>query len=540
MEFSTVSAKKTKPDGDDSEDVAKPAETDVEEVSPIKDASDAALADDLAADAPTNSDIETGDLTDNKTPSDGDDSENADSTDDGSETSSQDEALTEGDEVVATDGTKVSDELTEHESDDIIASETEADASLDSEPGTPDPSDAGEADHTFGSEAEEGSHTNTSEDDASLETHVDQVATDDVSNDIAPPIETETRQSSETTEPSATKTPVSDPDRVVERVVERRSVFFPAVLGGLVAAAIGYVAGNSGLLDAYLPGSAQTEAQSEIVAELRVQIAALEERLNAQPGEPDLSGITETLLAEIATQTERLDLADSSLSSRVEDLQSQITEIGQLSIESGASQEAIAAYERELAAVQDALAQQRSEVENMIAEAAQIEAEASASAQFAQAQAAATRLFAALDTSAPFQAEVTELQSLGVTVPEALATSAEGLTSLGSLQADYPGVARSALSAARAEDGGSTGIGGFLQRQLGARSVTPRDGDDPDAVLSRAESALTGGDLDTALAELATLPDVSQAIFADWLAAAAARRDALNAANDLAQSLASN
>jgi hypothetical protein len=76
-----------------------------------------------------------------------------------------------------------------------------------------------------------------------------------------------------------------------------------------------------------------------------------------------------------------------------------------------------------------------------------------------------------------------------------------------------------------------------LTRALGARSVAPREGDDPDAVLSRAEAAIKAGDLNATLTELDTLPEEAQAAIADWRAAADARVAARAAADALAQRL---
>ena len=333
-------------------------------------------------------------------------------------------------------------------------------------------------------------------------------------------------------------------ERVVERVVETRSVFIPAVFGGLVAGMVGLAFGASDQLSAILPESMQRSATAEVTAEdisaLRDQIAELEAQLAQTPDAPDLSAIEAQIAQGLSDQAEAAAAADASLSDRIDALGTQLTELAQAPLEASVSDEAIAAYEAELAAVQSALAQQRAEVEDMIAEAAQMEAEASENARIAQAQAAVTRLLAALDTSGPFSAEVTELQSLGVTVPDALSSASDGLTSLGELQASFPELARDALAAARDVEGGSEGLSGFLQRQLGARSVTPREGDDPDAVLSRAEAALTQGDLAQTLAELNALPDVAKAPLSDWMAAAQERQAALAAADDLAQSLARN
>jgi hypothetical protein len=110
---------------------------------------------------------------------------------------------------------------------------------------------------------------------------------------------------------------------------------------------------------------------------------------------------------------------------------------------------------------------------------------------------------------------------------------------LSTLQAEFPDLARSALNAARASGAGEgqQGIGGFLTRSLGVRSVAPREGSDPDAVLSRAEAALKSGDLDATLTELDTLPEEAQAVLADWRAAADARVSARAAADALAQRL---
>ena len=70
--------------------------------------------------------------------------------------------------------------------------------------------------------------------------------------------------------------------------------------------------------------------------------------------------------------------------------------------------------------------------------------------------------------------------------------------------------------------------------------MTPKDGADPDAVLSRAEAALKEGRLNDALAEIETLPPEASAAMDGWVARARARRAAQDAAESLAQSLNSN
>ena len=70
--------------------------------------------------------------------------------------------------------------------------------------------------------------------------------------------------------------------------------------------------------------------------------------------------------------------------------------------------------------------------------------------------------------------------------------------------------------------------------------MAPRDGDDPDAVLSRAEAALQSGDLQAALDTLTALPDVARAELADWTARATHRIDVLAAIDGMAPIQTSN
>ncbi|MEM1005612.1 MAG: hypothetical protein AAGK26_09525, partial [Pseudomonadota bacterium] len=204
------------------------------------------------------------------------------------------------------------------------------------------------------------------------------------------------------------------------------------------------------------------------------------------------------------------------------------------------SPEATAAFEAELKKLQDSLTAQRSEVEKMVSDAQALEAKASAEARAATNSAILTRLHAQLDAGQPYDALVTELKAGGVNVPDALsAPSEKGVETLSALRSSFAPAARTALSDAR-DANKSTGLVAFLQRQTGARSVTPQDGDSPDAVLSRAQAALEDGDLSTALTELKSLPDEAQTAMADWEQAASTRASAVDAANTLASSLNSN
>ena len=100
------------------------------------------------------------------------------------------------------------------------------------------------------------------------------------------------------------------------------------------------------------------------------------------------------------------------------------------------------------------------------------------------------------------------------------------MATLADLQTTFPDAARQTLTLAR-DAAGDQGWGArfvdFLTAQTGARSLTPRDGSDPDAILSRAEFALGEGRLADALTELATLGPALAAPFQDWIARAGAR-----------------
>ena len=163
------------------------------------------------------------------------------------------------------------------------------------------------------------------------------------------------------------------------------------------------------------------------------------------------------------------------------------------------------------------------------------EAKLTAIEQSAQAQAAATltraalgQIAAALDSGAPYPSAIAALAGADIAVVLTDNATA-GLPSLQALQASFPDSARTALEAAlRANMGESWSerVGNFLRTQVGVRSLTPRDGPDPDAILSRAEAALTAGDVAQALAEIATLPTPAQDALSAWRVQAQLRLDA--------------
>jgi hypothetical protein len=256
----------------------------------------------------------------------------------------------------------------------------------------------------------------------------------------------------------------------------------------------------------------------------------VEERIGALDGR----------LAEVAT---RLDDLSGSLGGRLSEIEARLTEIEKRPMEAALSQEAIAAYEQELQALMDQVAAQRAEIESIASEATSREQQAAEAARRAEALAALAQVTTAIDAGEPYAAALADLsEALDQPVPDGLQAGAQdGVPTRAELESSFAPAARDALAAARdadapAEDPADR-FGAFLREQLGARSVVPREGDDADAVLSRAEAALQRGELGTALDELAALPDAAQAELSEWTAAAQARHAAVQAAARLNDTL---
>jgi len=144
---------------------------------------------------------------------------------------------------------------------------------------------------------------------------------------------------------------------------------------------------------------------------------------------------------------------------------------------------------------------------------------------------AADALAAALDSGRPFSSELAALKSLGIDT-EAI----DGLTPQAGAGLPTLAELRSSFEAAL----GSVALNPPIPEQAGAidrlfqsarslvevRPVHPTAGSDPAAVIARIRGALEAGDLETALAEWATLPDTIKTPTADWAKQAQARLQA--------------
>ena len=139
----------------------------------------------------------------------------------------------------------------------------------------------------------------------------------------------------------------------------------------------------------------------------------------------------------------------------------------------------------------------------------------------ARVSAAAAALQAALSSGGARETALADLQAAGVEPPAVLTGE---VATLAQLRAEFPAAARDGLAAAlkssSANDGAMGVIGNFLRVQTGARSVEPREGGDPDAVLSRADAAVKAGDIAGALEQIGALPQPGQDAMSGWVAQA--------------------
>lgn len=328
----------------------------------------------------------------------------------------------------------------------------------------------------------------------------------------------------------------------------RREIFLPAIFGGAVACALGFFAGQLDWVEARL-GLGASEEMAQTIAEQQEMIADLRARIDALP-EPetvDLSGL-ETGLSGLVAQTEQLEVARNEQVAALDTIAERLSTLEKRPLTQSVSPEAMQAYEDELnrltGELKAAVDAQRSEVAEILNSARASEDQATRNAQVAQARAAAARIVAAVDNGEPFADAIEVLQSSGdFEVPAALTdAAAEGVPTLAALQSQFPQAARAALAAAREEAAaaGDGGVFSFLERRLGARSVVPQDGDDPDAVLSRAEAAVKSGDFGAALSEVNNLPDTAKSVLAPWTTQAQTRNGAVTAVRDFLSSLSAN
>ncbi|MCY3878308.1 MAG: hypothetical protein OXF74_03900 [Rhodobacteraceae bacterium] len=123
-------------------------------------------------------------------------------------------------------------------------------------------------------------------------------------------------------------------------------------------------------------------------------------------------------------------------------------------------------------------------------------------------------------------------------IPEIVLMHAEtGVATVAYLKAQFSGYARDVIAQA---DGSPGGITDALLGLVQIRPLSPQEGSDPPAILSRAEAALGEGDVAAALGHLAELPDEALQLMQDWINEAEARLAVLASVDSMLGRIGSN
>jgi len=317
------------------------------------------------------------------------------------------------------------------------------------------------------------------------------------------------------------------------------------IIGGVIAAAIGVVGTLVFLPEGWRPVDT-TALERRIAAvegaaggmsstDISAALAPLSDRIAALEGAADpTAGISARLdTLEAAEMPAIPDLAP--LTARVDTLEAGALDTQSLTAALAPMNTRIAQIEADItaqarAAVEAALAEARAEVEAQAASLTTRETDVAAAQSRIAARAALAELIAAAESGEPQPGAMATLAA-DTAIPADLAPFTDGLVTLAALQDGFAPAARAALDAQAAPPDApiSDRVMNFLRSQTGARSLAPRDGDDTDAVLSRAEAALRQGDLATTLTELDALTGDPAAAMAAWRAQAETRMAALAA-----------
>ncbi len=373
----------------------------------------------------------------------------------------------------------------------------------------------------------------------------------------------ETKKPRNTRPPAVKKPPVKkdDPKTETPKADEKKkSGVLPVLIGGIVAGGIGFGAATYYFIN-------QPHVDPAMIAKLAAALDVQKTQLTE--AEAKIAALSNSNTDDLTVAIAELRDADGQVSGMIDDklagvsetiaaIEARLTTVEKRPISegTGVTSEAAAAYERELEAMRAQIEEQRAAVEKATAEAeakiksaeekaASLESSADSKAKAATVRTAMSQIQTAIESGTPFGAALKELGSAtDVEIPAALAdNAAKGVATLADLQKSFDDPARAGLAVsikATTGDGAMDKLGAFLRTQVGARSIEAREGDDPDAVLSRAGAAVKTGDLAGAIALVGKLPDAGQHELADWVAGAQARIDVVSGIAAVSQALNSN
>lgn len=306
----------------------------------------------------------------------------------------------------------------------------------------------------------------------------------------------------------------------------RGSGFLPTLAGGVIAALLG--GGVAWYLLSQQPApppsidtslNARVNEQAGAISELKAELA----RIAASPQSP---AVPEEVTNQLAALRQGLEESRGQLG----DLAGRLAALeARPAPESGAAlpadlQEALRAQQARNEELATAFDQLRASTEERVGA-------ATAQGTRAAQDALLARIAMAVTEGEGFAPLLDQAGTLGLAIPDTLRARAEGVPDEPALKAGFPEAARAALDASNLADARGGGFGerasAFLRNQLGVRSLAPREGTSPDAVLSRMQAAVEAGDFATALTESQALPAEGRAAMKGWLDGATARVGAL-------------
>jgi len=275
------------------------------------------------------------------------------------------------------------------------------------------------------------------------------------------------------------------------------------------------------------------------------QIIGIDTRLNALEGrvtDVDERAVGDVFQSDLDELTNGYDQRFLEIASQLENFDKRLAALEESAIESAIPDELVAQYQGEVKRLKETLEAQRESLQKFMSETAEATNKVTQRAKDTVARGILAQIRAAIDAGGPFDTAIKEFdEQVGHALPNQLRSLAqEGVQTYQELRDSFAEAARSALNAARDElneSEGFMGIGNYLRQQFQARSVTPKMGDDADAVLSRVEQELRENDLTGALNELDALPDAARDQMQPWIDQARERQDALEQLDILSQEI---
>lgn len=317
------------------------------------------------------------------------------------------------------------------------------------------------------------------------------------------------------------------------------------IVAGILVALLGLAIGRFAFPQTNVELEARVATQETRIVELTRSV----EDMTARLGSLAEASAVAALGDEVATLTGRSDEATTALAAIADQLGTLSDRVEVLALrpttvapDTEALDAELERFQQQLTAAIDAATQQIGVAQ---AEAQSVEAAAEEARRAAEARAALSEMRAAIDAGTAFVPAIDTLEDVTDVPAELSQAASAGVATLAQLQGDFAPAARRAIDAAiRADVSTSSSFveraNAFLRAQTGVRSLAPREGEDADAILSRAEAALRAGDLAEAVAQIDGLPAAAAAPISDWRAAAQARLDALAATDALDNQLNSN